>query len=93
MNTGHITTSIIVDEVVIIYSYKVRQGNGFMQPAVIDDSSMTGHMHGMGNGGGNKKYIKLSIKKTYYETHSDGHMSFQMPDQVAPGKTKKLRTP
>jgi len=81
-----------LDEVVIIYSYKVRQGNGFMQPTVIDDSSMTGHMHGMGNGGGNKKYIKLSIKKRIItETHSDGHISFEMPDQVAPGKTKKLK--
>jgi len=84
-----------LDEVVIIYSYKVRQGNGFMQPTVIDDSAMTGHsdhMSGMGNGGGTKKYIKLSIKKRLItETHSDGHMSFEMPDQVAPGKTKKLK--
>jgi len=83
-----------LDEVVIIYSYKVRQGRGTMQPVTIDDSPMTGHTGhlGMGNATGTKKYIKLSIKKRLItETHSDGHISFDMPDQAAPGKTKKLK--
>jgi hypothetical protein len=81
-----------LDEVVIIYSYKVRQGNGTMQQEIMDSNVLTGPAGGMGNGGGMKKYIKLSIKKRVItETHSDGHISFEMPDQQAPGKTRKLK--
>ena len=56
-----------LDEVVIIYSYKIRQGFGFQQDIVSSD--VTGPAS-MGQGGV-KRYIRLSIKrKTIEETHS-----------------------
>ena len=80
-----------LDEVVIIYSYKVRQGQGTYQQEILDSNVLTGQ-GGMGNGGGTKKYIKLSIKqRVITETHSDGHISFEQPDQQAPGRTKKVK--
>jgi hypothetical protein len=48
-------------------------------------------MDGLGTPG-QKKYIKLSIKrKTIEETHSDGELSFDQPVSVVPGKTKTYR--
>ena len=78
-----------LDEVVIIYSYKVRRGNGFGQQEILDSNVLTGN--GSMGSGGTKKYIKLSIKRrSITETHSDGVISFDQPDQVAPGKQNKL---
>jgi hypothetical protein len=77
-----------LDEVVIIYSYKVKNGFGVNQD--IQQTSITG-MDGLGTPG-QKKYIKLSIKrKTIEETHSDGELSFDQPVSVVPGKTKTYR--
>jgi hypothetical protein len=77
-----------LDEVVIIYSYKVKNGFGVNQD--IQQTSITG-MDGLGSPG-QKKYIKLSIKrKTIEETHSDGELSFDQPVSVVPGKTKTYR--
>jgi len=77
-----------LDEVVIIYSYKVKNGFGVNQD--IQQTSITG-MDGLGSPG-QKKYIKLSIKrKTIEETHSDGELSFDQPVSVVPGKTQTYR--
>ena len=74
-----------LDEVVIIYSYKVRNGFG------LNDNMNTSNLSGMGtNGGqGSKRYIRLSIKNdTIEETHSEGELSFEMPSYAVSGKTK-----
>jgi hypothetical protein len=77
-----------LDEVVIIYSYRVRQGFGYQQD--IDNSSLTGPQM-MGQRGA-KRYIRLSIKrKTIEETHSEGEISFDTNYQVATGKTKTFK--
>jgi len=77
-----------LDEVVIIYSYKVKNGFGVNQD--IQQTSISG-MEGFG-GQGQKRYIKLSIKrKTIEETHSEGELSFDQPVSVVPGKTKTYR--
>ena len=77
-----------LDEVVIIYSYKVRQGMGFQQE--IGTSGLSGPAT-MG-GQGAKRYIRLSIKrKTIEETHSEGEISFDTNYQVIPGKTKTFK--
>jgi hypothetical protein len=77
-----------LDEVVIIYSYKVRQGMGFQQD--IGTSGLSGPAT-MG-GQGVKRYIRLSIKrKTIEETHSEGEISFDTNYQVIPGKTKTFK--
>jgi hypothetical protein len=77
-----------LDEVVIIYSYKVRQGMGFQQD--IGTSGLSGPAT-MG-GQGAKRYIRLSIKrKTIEETHSEGEISFDTNYQVIPGKTKTFK--
>jgi len=77
-----------LDEVVIIYSYKVRQGMGFQQD--IGVSGLSGSAT-MGNQGA-KRYIRLSIKrKTIEETHSEGEISFDTNYQVIPGKTKTFK--
>ena len=56
-----------LDEVVIIYSYRVRKGQGGAHP--LGDPTATGHDQ---HKGGVKRYIKLSIKrKTIEETHSE----------------------
>jgi hypothetical protein len=80
-----------LDEVVIIYSYKVRKGKGFGQQEILESNVLTGQ-GGMGVGG-TKKYIKLSIKRrTITETHSDGVISFDTPDaSMAPGKSTQLK--
>jgi hypothetical protein len=74
-----------LDEVVIIYSYKVRQGTGGMQDVGLKD--LTG-MEVPGQNGA-KRYIRLSIKrKTIEETHSEGEISFETNQQSVNGKTK-----
>ena len=77
-----------LDEVVIIYSYKVRRGFGF------GDQLMTASLSGSQSMGspGAKRYIRLSIKaKEIEETHSDSEMSFEMPSYTLAGDTKKLK--
>jgi len=77
-----------LDEVVIIYSYKVRNGFGYQQE--IDSINLTGPAT-LGQGGA-KRYIRLSIKrKTIEETHSEGELSFDTVYQVTPGKTKTFK--
>ena len=77
-----------LDEVVIIYSYKVRQGMGFQQDIGISSLSGSATMGGQGA----KRYIRLSIKrKTIEETHSEGEISFDTNYQVIPGKTKTFK--
>ena len=74
-----------LDEVVIIYSYKVRQGSGYQQE-VINQSISGPDMLGSG---GAKRFIRLSIKnKTIQETHSEGEISFDSTYQGLAGKTK-----
>ena len=76
-----------LDEVVIIYSYKVRRGFGFDQD--IQAGSLTGPAS-MGQGA--KRYIRLSIKhKTIEETHSEGEISFEQPNYAVSGKTKTFK--
>ncbi|MFZ9115078.1 MAG: hypothetical protein ACO24D_18335, partial [bacterium] len=77
-----------LDEVVIIYSYKVKNGFGYNQD--IGQNSLTGG--DILGGGGAKRYIRLSIKrKTIEETHSEGEISFDQQMNATPGKTKTYR--
>ena len=77
-----------LDEVVIIYSYKVRRGAGF-EPE-IQTANLTGP--GGMNQQGAKRYIRLSIKRTTIEeTHSEGEISFEQPNYSVGGKTKTFR--
>jgi len=77
-----------LEEVIIIYSYKVRNGFGYQQD--IEMSNVSGPL-GMGQGGA-KRYIRLSIKrKTIEETHSEGEISFETNYQAVPGKTKTVK--
>ena len=76
-----------IDEVVIIYSYKVRRGFGYDQD--IQAGSLTGPAS-MGQGA--KRYIRLSIKRDVIEeTHSEGEISFEQPQYTVPGKTKTFK--
>jgi hypothetical protein len=73
-----------LDEVVVIYCYKVRRGNGFGN---INAQNITGQTT-LENAGA-KRYIRLSIKrKEITESHSESEMSFDMPEFMVPGKTK-----
>ena len=76
-----------LEEVVIIYSYKVRKGNGF--GADIGSNNLADL--GRGETPGSKRYIRLSIKRDVIEeTHSEGEMSFDNINYMIPGKTKKF---
>ena len=76
-----------LDEVVIIYSYKVRRGFGFDQDIQASSLGGPGTM-----GQGAKRYIRLSIKhKTIEETHSEGEISFEQPNYAVAGKTKTFK--
>jgi hypothetical protein len=77
-----------LDEVVIIYSYKVRKANGFGDQ--LSTTSLTG---GLSTGSpGAKRYIRLSIKpREIEETHSDSEMSFEMPTYALTGHTKTFK--
>jgi hypothetical protein len=77
-----------LEEVIIIYSYKVRRGFGFGDN--INVTNVTGNAITADQGA--KRYIKLSIKaKEIEETHSEGEMSFEMPSFANPGKTKTFK--
>jgi hypothetical protein len=77
-----------LDEVIIIYSYKVKRGNGFQQD--IGTNDLNGY--GINESPGARRYIKLSIKKdTIEETHSEGEMSFENINYTVPGKTKTFK--
>jgi hypothetical protein len=76
-----------LEEVVIIYSYKVRKGNGF--GADIGTNNLADI--NAGEPPGSKRYIRLSIKRDVIEeTHSEGEMSFDNINYMIPGKTKKF---
>ena len=73
-----------LDEVVIIYSYKVRNGFGTQDIGTKDLTGME-----IPGQNGSKRYIRLSIKrKTIEETHSEGEISFESTPQGFGGKTK-----
>jgi hypothetical protein len=77
-----------LDEVVIIYSYKVRKGNGFGDQ--LNTTNLTGTQSTYNPGA--KRYIRLSIKaKEIEETHSDSEMTFDMPTYALTGSTKQLK--
>jgi hypothetical protein len=77
-----------LDEVVIIYSYKVKQGNGFGDNVNISNISGTATLGAQGA----KRFIRLSIKRrTIEETHSESEMSFDTPNYTALGKTKTFK--
>ena len=77
-----------LDEVVIIYSYKVKRGNGFGDQ--ITTTNLTGQQSTYSPGA--KKYIRLSIKpREIEETHSDGELSFDMPGYALTGQTKNFK--
>ena len=75
-----------LEEVVIIYSYKVKKPNSGFQD--IGTYNLTGEPN---QTPGQKKYIRLSIKaNTIEETHSEGEMSFDNVNIQMPGKTEKF---
>jgi|TARA_R100000084_G_C4654011_1_gene151630 hypothetical protein len=75
-----------LEEVVIIYSYKVKKPNSGFQD--IGTYNLTGEPN---QTPGQKRYIRLSIKaNTIEETHSEGEMSFDNVNIQMPGKTEKF---
>jgi len=77
-----------LEEVIIIYSYKVRQGTGFSDGVNITNISGTAITGPQGA----KRYIKLSIKdKVIEETHSEGEISFDLPSYNVPGRTQTFK--
>jgi len=77
-----------LDEVVIIYSYKVRRGTAFGDQ--IGTTNLTGSKSTYSPGA--KRYIRLSIRPDQIEeTHSDGEMSFDMPTYALTGNTKEFK--
>jgi hypothetical protein len=77
-----------LDEVVIIYSYKVKQGTGFGDNVAVSNLTGTATLGAQGA----KRFIRLSIKRrTIEETHSESEMSFDMPNYTALGKTKTFK--
>ena len=78
-----------LEEVVIIYSYKVKTGKGGMY----QDIGLTG-FDGTTikeESPGQKRYIRLSIKPDVIEeTHSEGEISFDNVNMMTPGKTQKF---
>ena len=84
-----------LEEVVIIYSYKVKQnGGGTASDAGfggIEMGQLTGSNYSPKETPGRKKYIRLSIKPLEIEeTHSDGEMSFENITTTVPGKSNKF---
>ena len=84
-----------LEEVVIIYSYKVKQSQGGVAQDVglggIEMGQLTGGNYAPKETPGRKKYIRLSIKPLEIEeTHSDGEMSFENITTTVPGKTNKF---
>ena len=77
-----------LEEVVIIYSYRVRRSSGMVDG--LNAASLTGAANTGDQGA--KRYIRLSIKADEIEeTHSEGEMSFDAPAYVTPGKNKKVK--
>jgi hypothetical protein len=77
-----------LDEVVIIYSYKVRKGNGFGDQLNTTNISGTKSTYNPGA----KRYIRLAIRpKEIEETHSDSELNFDMPTYALTGNTKTLK--
>lgn len=77
-----------LDEVVIIYSYKVRRGNGFGDQLATTNLSGSQSTYNPGA----KRYIRLSIKAgEIEEMHSESEISFDMPSYAAPGQSKKFK--
>jgi len=84
-----------LEEVVIIYSYKVKQGKNSMYQDIglggIDTPSALAQVSGgyKQDSQGQKRYIRLSIKPDVIEeTHSEGEMTFDNISATMPGKTK-----
>ena len=77
-----------LEEVVIIYSYKVKTGKGGMY----QDIGLSGLSGATDNENpGQKRYIRLSIKPDVIEeTHSEGEISFDNVNMLTPGKTQKF---
>ena len=83
---SYYNTDGVLDEVIIIYSYKVRKGTGLHGHANNFDIGGTSTPD---QRGGNKRFIKLSIKsKEIEETHSESEISFDNPFPGNPGKKK-----
>ena len=85
-----------LEEVVIIYSYKVKKGKGGIYQDIglggIDTPFAQAQVGMGGNTPGQKRYIRLSIKaNTIEETHSEGEISFDNISATMPGKTKKFK--
>jgi hypothetical protein len=77
-----------LEEVVIIYSYKVRKPGGGHDG--INVTNMTGTT--ITGEPGAKRYIRLSIKANEIEeTHSDAEMTFDMPSGMSPGRSKSFK--
>ena len=84
---SYYNTDGVLDEVIIIYSYKVRKGTGLHGHANNFDIGGTSTPD---QRGGNKRFIKLSIKsKEIEETHSESEISFDNP---FPGNPRKKKT-
>jgi hypothetical protein len=85
-----------LEEVVIIYSYKVKTGKSGMYQDIglggIDTPTAQAQAgRGQNESQGQKRYIRLSIRATTIEeTHSEGEMSFDNVNVTMPGKTKKF---
>ena len=74
-----------LDQVVIIYSYKVKSPGGTYDD--IELANLTGS--GINQTPGAKRYIRLSIKSdSIEETHSEGELSFDNINYATPGDTK-----
>ena len=79
-----------LEQVVIIYSYKVKAGKGGMYQDIglggMDTPSAQAQHP---DTPGQKRYIRLSIKpEVIEETHSEGEMSFDNVNAMIPGKTQ-----
>ena len=72
-----------LEEVVIIYSYKVKTGKEQYVPGIGIGGMDSYRVHHHGDTPGQKRYIRLSIKaKHIEETHSEGEMSFDNVNAV-----------
>lgn len=82
-----------LEEVVIIYSYKVKTNKGGIYQDIglggIDTPAAQAQAGMVNETPGQKRYIRLSIKQdTIEETHSEGELSFDNVNVMTPGRTK-----
>ena len=83
-----------LEQVIIIYSYKVKTGKNGMYQDIglggIDTPAAQAQAGNVGNDNyGSKRYIRLSIKPDVIEeTHAEGEISFDNMNVMMPGKTK-----